>query len=197
MCSVQALQPRGSSPHIRRTNVTLMPFDARPRPRYLAIINRGAGTVRSRGAELVRDLVEQGLKETGEADVRLVEGREIAGIVAEALAAKSADIIVVGGGDGTIASVAGQLAGSDIALAVLPLGTMNMVSQAAGFTQTLEDAIHEIAVGEAQAVDVGRVNGRAFLHQVSFGIQPRVVRIREKIAIRRGPPRSSAARWRW
>lgn len=152
--------------------------------RYLVLINRGAGTVRSIGADAVVALVSEGLEPHGAVDVRLAEGGEIGPLVDVALAQQSADVIVVGGGDGTVASVAAKLLGRDVALAVLPLGTMNMVSKAAGFTQSLPAAIAEIAAGEVRAVDAGQVNGRVFLHQVSFGIQPRVVRIREKIGYR-------------
>lgn len=155
--------------------------------RYLVLINRGAGTVRSLGADAVVALVSEGFKSHGTVDVRLAEGSEIGPLVDKALAQNAADVIVVGGGDGTVASVAAKLLGQDVALAVLPLGTMNMVSKAAGFSQSLPAAIAEIASGEVRPVDAAQVNGQVFLHQVSFGIQPRVVRIRERIGYHSRP----------
>ena len=160
----------------------IMPDQTPAATRYLVILNQGAGTIRSRGVETVRASIGKGLSGSGAVDIRSVDGDGIDALVDDVLASGSADIIVVvGGGDGTVAAVAGKLAGTEVALAVLPLGTMNMVSQSAGFSQNLEQAVAQIASGQIKPVDVGRVNGRVFLHQVSFGLQPRVVRIRERI----------------
>ncbi|MFT3987021.1 diacylglycerol/lipid kinase family protein [Aestuariivirga sp.] len=147
----------------------------------LVIINRQSGTVRTMGEDAVAQRVEKGFSQKQPVEVSLVKGGEIASTVASAIAGQRYQTIVVGGGDGTVASVAGQLAGTGITMGVLPLGTMNMVAQAIGIPANLEQAVTALADGHAVAIDVGRVNGKAFLHQVSFGIQPRVVRIRERI----------------
>lgn len=155
-----------------------------PQRRFLVIINRGSGTVRSLGVEAVKAMVEGTLKDKAEADVDFLDGSEVISRVERSLNEGRHEVIVVGGGDGTLSSVAGRLVGTAVALAVLPLGTMNMIARTLGIEGSLEQALATIAAGDIANVDVGRVNGRVFLHQVSFGMQPRVVKLREKIGYR-------------
>lgn len=149
--------------------------------RVLVVVNRGSGKVRAMGEEAVRQTIAQGLPG---AEIALLKGSEISSRVDRALAEKSHDIIIAGGGDGSVASIAGKLAGRDVALGVLPLGTMNMVAKAARIDLDLAGAARQLAGGTIAAVDIGRVNGEVFLHHVSFGLQPRMVRVREKIGYR-------------
>lgn len=161
-----------------------MPETTTARRRFLVVVNKGSGTVRSLGEEAVRNALDAGFSPAGEAEIRFVDGQDLVPTIEAARKADSHDAIVVGGGDGSLASAAAALIGSDIALGVLPLGTMNMVVQSAGISTVLTEAIRQVAGGVASSVDAGRVNGKVFLHQVSFGLQPRVVRIREKIGYR-------------
>lgn len=81
-----------------------------------------------------------------------------AGQAAEALAA-GADLIIVGGGDGTIRVVAEYLMGrSDVELAVLPLGTGNLLARNLGIDpDDISGAIRTALLGEARQVDALRV----------------------------------------
>jgi diacylglycerol kinase family enzyme len=152
--------------------------------RVLALINAHSGTVRSLGVETVRQRLADGLSAMGAADVEIVRGADIDERIRASLAAKAHDIIVIGGGDGTISAAARLLAGTGVTMGVLPLGTMNLVARAINLGAELETALARLQSARPMAVDLGRVNGRAFLHQVSFGLQPRMVRIREKIGYR-------------
>jgi diacylglycerol kinase family enzyme len=148
------------------------------------LINRKSGTVRSRGAEAVKSLVEEKLgKSFARLDVDLVEG-DATKRIARARDSGDYDVIIAGGGDGTISSAAGLLAGTDVILGALPLGTMNLFVQALGFSPKLELALHQLASAHIEEIDVGAVNGRVFLHQVSFGLQPRMARLRERMGYR-------------
>ena len=90
--------------------------------------------------------------------------------------------IIVGGGDGTVASVAGLLAGNRLAMGILPLGTMNLMAKAIGLPADLAQAAEQLQdARRPQHVDAARAGGRLFLHHVSFGIQPRMSRIRERL----------------
>jgi diacylglycerol kinase family enzyme len=153
-------------------------------PTVLVLINRRSGTVRSRNAESVVNLVKYKLGRTfRRLDVELVDG-DVASRAKEALASKSHDIIVAGGGDGSIASAAAELMGSDITMGALPLGTMNLVVQALGFSPKLEEALQQLTFATPALVDVGVANGRVFLHQISFGLQPRMAKLRERFGYR-------------
>ncbi len=89
---------------------------------------------------------------------------------------ENSQIIVAGGGDGTVNSVANELMGSSLTLGVLPLGTLNHFARDLHIPQDLEGAVRNLITGRAIPVDVGEVNGRIFLNNSSLGIYPRIVR---------------------
>jgi diacylglycerol kinase family enzyme len=70
-----------------------------------------------------------------------------------------ADVVIVAGGDGTVNRVAGALAGSSVALAILPLGTGNDLVRTLGLPQTLDDAVAGVAAAEVRPFDLVEVNG--------------------------------------
>jgi diacylglycerol kinase family enzyme len=147
----------------------------------LILINADAGTVKTMGEEKIRALVETAIAAHGLAfELKIVAGGEIDGAVRDAMNA-NVPAIAVGGGDGTISGIARKLAGTDIALGVLPLGTMNLFAKAAGAPEKLEDALAALATMEPVPIDLGEVNGRLFLRQIAFGFQPKMVRLREKL----------------
>ncbi len=84
------------------------------------------------------------------------------------------DVVVAGGGDGTLNEVAGgMLAGESsprTALAVMPLGTANDFAAASGLSAaTPLEALKLAAGGRVRLMDVGRMNGRYFVNVVSGG----------------------------
>ena len=99
---------------------------------------------------------------------------------AQRAARGDAKIIVAGGGDGTISSVAAEVIDSDKALGVLPFGTMNHFAKDLQIPLDLEGAIETIVAGHETRVDVAEVNGRIFINNSSLGLYPSIVREREK-----------------
>jgi YegS/Rv2252/BmrU family lipid kinase len=91
---------------------------------------------------------------------------------ARAAAGAGADLVVAGGGDGTISGIAGALAGTKTALGVLPLGTLNHFARDLGIPLELTEAARVIASGQARAVDVAEVNGRVFVNNAAIGLYP-------------------------
>lgn len=89
------------------------------------------------------------------------------------------DAVVAGGGDGTISAAAAALAGTGIALGVLPLGTLNLFARSLGMPIDLDESVAALASGRPKAVDLGEVNGITFVNHVSLGLHPRVIRLRE------------------
>jgi YegS/Rv2252/BmrU family lipid kinase len=88
-------------------------------------------------------------------------------------------VIVAGGGDGTINAVACAVAGSQSALGVLPLGTLNHFAKDLKIPLDLEEAARTVVENHQAQVDVAEVNGRIFLNNSSLGLYPDLVRIRE------------------
>ena len=91
------------------------------------------------------------------------------------------DAVVAAGGDGTISTVASALAGSEMPIGVLPLGTLNHFARDLGIPLGLEDAVKTIAMRRTVKVDVGEVNGRTFLNNCSIGVYPDIVVAREAL----------------
>jgi diacylglycerol kinase family enzyme len=90
------------------------------------------------------------------------------------------EILVAGGGDGTVNTAAAVLVDRDIPLGVLPLGTLNHFAKDLGIPLALEDAAQVILGGVVCRVDVGEVNGRVFVNNSSLGVYPAIVRLRER-----------------
>ena len=78
-------------------------------------------------------------------------------------AQQKARAVVAGGGDGTINAVASILVGSNVALGVLPMGTLNHFAKDLNIPLELEAAAQDTVAGHSIQIDVGEVNGRIFL----------------------------------
>src|SRR5258706_10278647 len=106
------------------------------------------------------------------------------GVEVAAMAKNSAhekwSVVMAGGGDGTINTVASHLVGTDKILGVLPLGTLNHFAKDLRVPLDLEGAAQTVISGQAALVDVGEVDGRIFLNNSSLGLYPTIVREREK-----------------
>lgn len=81
-------------------------------------------------------------------------------------------LMVVAGGDGTINYVVNSMKhrGLDIPLGVIPAGTANDFAGALGMSKRPLEAARQIAEGEIDRVDCGRVNDLYFVNVFSFGI---------------------------
>lgn len=106
--------------------------------------------------------------------------------------AGSYDVIAAAGGDGTVSSVAAAVARARKTLAVIPAGTANHFARDAGIPTELAAAVALLRTGRPGAVDVGIVNDRLFLNNVSLGSYPRMVDERTALE-RRGRSRRVAA----
>ena len=87
-------------------------------------------------------------------------------------------LIIVGGGDGTINGVANGLIPGTATLAVLPLGTANVLAKEIGI-RSVDDAVARIVRGTTRPCAAGVVKGhekeRRFLLMAGVGFDARVV----------------------
>jgi len=121
-------------------------------------------------------------------------GAELSTRIDEAIARRP-DVIVAGGGDGTVSSLAAALADGTIALGVLPLGTLNHFAKDLRLPLELEAAVERVARGAIERVDIGEVNGRVFINNSSLGLYPAIVRDRELQRKRLGRGKWPALAW--
>ncbi|NOZ11567.1 MAG: diacylglycerol kinase family lipid kinase [Gammaproteobacteria bacterium] len=89
--------------------------------------------------------------------------------------AKDVDVIVAAGGDGTINEVANGLLGRDIPLALLPMGTANVIAAEIGLGVAPQQIAETILWGAIQKISLGRIDGRVFIAMVGVGYDARVV----------------------
>lgn len=80
------------------------------------------------------------------------------------------DVVVAGGGDGTLGSIAGALLDGGPPLGVLPLGTANDFARTLGLPTDPAEAVGLITRTRPRPVDVGLVNGIPFLNAASLGL---------------------------
>ena len=138
------------------------------------VMNAAAG---SAGAG-AREEVEAALRDSGlTSEVHAVEAHELAEHL-RSLAAEQ-EVIAVAGGDGTMRTAVGALAGGSTALAPIPLGTLNHFARRLG-VESIEIAASSIAAGATASVPVGIVDDTVFLNTATFGLYADVVRRRER-----------------
>jgi YegS/Rv2252/BmrU family lipid kinase len=109
-------------------------------------------------------------------DVSILQQSELAGTLDRA-EQWGADLIAVYGGDGTVSSVAGEMVGRALPLAILPGGTANVLSEQLGIPGKLTEACGLLVDEQSRlrTIDLGRVNGRTFLCQVGIGFNSRIL----------------------
>ncbi|HYZ17778.1 MAG TPA: diacylglycerol kinase family protein [Candidatus Acidoferrum sp.] len=86
------------------------------------------------------------------------------------------DVVVVGGGDGTLLWSIEALIETKLPLAILPLGTYNELARTLGVPSTPEDVASLIDEGLPLPIDVGRVNGVPYFNEASIGLSTRIAR---------------------
>jgi diacylglycerol kinase family enzyme len=157
------------------------------------IVNGSAGS--GHGDETAQSLRERFAGAGLEAQVTLAANGDEIVRAAKAARDGDADLIVGGGGDGTINAVGSVLVGTGRPYGVLPLGTLNHFAKDLGMPLDLDEAVRVIASGRHKQVDVGEVNGHLFLNNSSLGLYPDIVRDRERQQHRLGRGKWLAAAW--
>ena len=89
------------------------------------------------------------------------------------------EVVVIAGGDGTVRKVARHVIGSNVPIAVLPLGTANNIAKALGLDRTPRQLIRDLASSHPIRFDVGMVRGPwgdvLFFEGAGIGVFPRMM----------------------
>lgn len=114
------------------------------------------------------------LRATGHrVDVRAVWENGQPRLFAREAAATGFDVVIAGGGDGTLNEVINgvlQAGPTETAVGVLPFGTANDFASGCGIPlNQVPQAMHVIVAGRPHLIDVGRVNERFFINVASGG----------------------------
>lgn len=89
--------------------------------------------------------------------------------------ADGAELIFVCGGDGTVMAVVGALAGTDVAMAVLPAGTGNLLAANLGLVGELPAAVQVALDGGRRRIDVGVAGDRCFAVMAGMGFDAQML----------------------
>jgi diacylglycerol kinase family enzyme len=141
--------------------------------RVTILLNRGGGAVAA-DPDIARNVGEALAAAGVEAEVELIPGSECA-VRARAIVERGDELLVVGGGDGSISAAASALIGSETVLGILPLGTLNHFSRDLGIPAKLEEAAALIASRPERRVDVAEMNAHIFINNSAIGLYPLMV----------------------
>lgn len=83
-------------------------------------------------------------------------------------------LLIIGGGDGTVSSVIGRLAGVSMDIGVIPLGTTNNFARGLSLPFDIAESVAVIRDNEAKPVDLGRLNDMYFANVASIGVSAEI-----------------------
>lgn len=150
--------------------------------RLLLIVNTSASSVTPRA----RVVIHKTLSSAHDVTLKETNRRGHAARLAQGAVADGADVVVVLGGDGTLNEAANGLAGSNVALAVLPGGSTNVFARTIGVANEALEATDQLlgalASGCIVKVGLGQANGRYFLFHAGIGFDAAVVAKVETLA---------------
>jgi diacylglycerol kinase family enzyme len=142
------------------------------RKNLVVVLNRESGTV----AKLGPEVVEEGLLEIfGALECKAKILNVVGGQVSEALHTArhgESDAVIVGGGDGTVASAATVFAGCEKPLGILPLGTFNLAARDVGMPLDWQESAKLLVSAPVAQMDLMEVGDRLYMCVVVLGFYP-------------------------
>lgn len=132
--------------------------------KFHVLVNSRAGTALGMTQDDIERAVASPFAERGlEAGTEFVAAEDVEQAVVRALAS-DIDVLIVGGGDGTVRTAARHIMGTDKVLGILPLGTMNRLARDLEIPLSPDAAAHFLAAeAEPRPMDAATVNGTLFL----------------------------------
>ena len=86
----------------------------------------------------------------------------------------SIDLVIVGGGDGTLNAMVDVLVETQLPLGIIPLGTANDLARTLGIPNSIAEACRIIAEGNLKYIDLGWVNNKYFFNVASLGLSVKI-----------------------
>lgn len=117
--------------------------------------------------------IQEGLQLLENAGIRIIQkksgsAKETAQLIQDYR--KQIQLVILGGGDGTISSAAQALYNHKLAFAILPLGTANDLARSLGISNNLSDAFQIILDNHRSKINLGVINGHYFLNAAHIGL---------------------------
>lgn len=151
-----------------------------------AVINKESGTLSRRQREVLLEEVRTHLEpRVWQECLAFVPGKQVENEM-ERLINLGIDVLIIGGGDGTISTAAKYLSGTEIALAIIGLGTRNHFARDLKIPLDCAEAICLLDQMHLQWIDLGEVNGHFFINNVTLGVYPKIIEKREETMKKHG-----------
>lgn len=143
---------------------------------YRLLINPISGTKKAAKKKAASDL-ERLIRSAGHKfDQRYTYYKGHGLELAEEAEEDGVDVLILAGGDGTINEVIPALLESNLALAILPLGSGNGIARSLGIPIALNQAVSCVLNGKEEKVDVGKINDHYFLGITGIGFDAHIAR---------------------
>jgi diacylglycerol kinase (ATP) len=88
-------------------------------------------------------------------------------LLAQEAAKEDYDLVIVGGGDGTVSEVAKGLLHASIPLGIVPFGTYNNIARSLNLPMELAQACQVLARGQVKSIDVGIANDQHYFFEAA------------------------------
>jgi len=143
------------------------------------MLNGGSGTAHAAGVtaeQIVGQFAALGHRVSIDADSSKPFSQRL-----RAAGNSTAPVLVAAGGDGTATALAKVASETGKRLAVLPLGTANLLARDLNLPLEFDQWFAALPDMIEREIDFGEVNGQVFLHKVVIGAVPGIAAVREKI----------------
>jgi YegS/Rv2252/BmrU family lipid kinase len=137
--------------------------------RALLLVNRHSRHGQKRLNEAIEQLQQLGLELIQESTQ---EPRQLPQLIRRYR--NHVDLVIVGGGDGTLNAAIEGLVDTQLPLGILPLGTANDLARTLKIPPSLPSACEIIASGNVHRIDLGLVNGKYFFNVASCGMSVQI-----------------------
>ena len=107
-------------------------------------------------------------------DAHAVDDPEKLEATVKAVLEKQPELVILGGGDGTISGLVDLLVGKGVVLGVLPLGTANSFARTLGIPLDVAGAVEVLKTGSPRRIDLGKIDGDYFANCAAMGISPQI-----------------------
>jgi diacylglycerol kinase (ATP) len=139
----------------------------------VAVVAHSGKTLGGGLPELRRALAQEGCQEPIWYEVP--KSRKAPKRVRQAIS-RGADLIFVWGGDGTVQRCVDAVAGSQVALAIVPAGTANLLAASLRIPADITEAVRIGLHGRRRPMDTGSVNGEHFAVMAGVGFDAEMIK---------------------
>ena len=98
---------------------------------------------------------------------------DLCDVLAKALE-REPDLVIIGGGDGTVSGLVDQLVGKGVVLGVLPFGTANSFARTLGIPLDIAGAVEVLKTGRPRRIDLGMIGDDYYCNCATLGIAPQI-----------------------